>query len=84
MKRLRMILTLVVLGLVAALAIGCEASSSDKPRNNSVYIYFPTGEKLAEYHGDVHVEMYSTSTTVYNEGKEIEYRNAVVVYEEDK
>lgn len=84
MKRLRMITTLVVLGVIAALAVGCEESNSDKPRNNSVYIYFPTGEKLAEYHGDVYVQQYSDSTDVYSEGKKIEYRNAVVVYEEDK
>ncbi|WNO29914.1 hypothetical protein [Bacillus phage SDFMU_Pbc] len=84
MKRLRMIMTLLVLGVVAALAVGCETSSSDKPRNNSVYIYFPTGEKLAEYHGDVYVQQYSNSTDVYNEGKKIEYRNAVVVYKEDE
>ncbi|AGB62707.1 hypothetical protein [Bacillus phage phiAGATE] len=83
MKRLRLTVTLLVLGVVAALAVGCEASSSDKPRNNSVYIYFPSGEKLAEYHGDVYVQQFSNSTDVYSEGKKIEYRNAVVVYEED-
>ncbi|AHJ87462.1 hypothetical protein Bp8pC_031 [Bacillus phage Bp8p-C] len=84
MKRLRMILTLVVLGLVAALAIGCEASSSDKPRNNSAYIYSPSGKKLAEYHGDVDVDYIHSYAVVYIEGKKVKYQNAVVVYEEDK
>ncbi|AII27981.1 hypothetical protein LD13_gp080 [Bacillus phage Bobb] len=84
MKRLRMIITLVVLGVIATLAVGCEESNSDKTRNNSVYIYSPSGEKLAEYHGDVDVDYIQSYAIVYIEGKKVKYQNAVVVYEEDK
>lgn len=84
MKRLRMILTLVVLGATAAFAIGCEADSSEKSRNNSVYVYLPNGDKIAEYHGDVEMVTYRSSVEVYADGKKLTYQNAVVVFEEDE